>query len=255
MQRLSQVLINLIGNALKFTDKGGVFIQLELVSKEQDQLTIKFNVIDTGIGISDDSKNKLFKAFSQTHSAIQRKQLGSGLGLVICKNIVELMNGEIGVESSPGNGSNFWFTASFGIPQKPTDSKESENKGNMNNKILLVEDNLLNQHLTTTILGKHGYATDIADNGRIGVEMFRKKFYKIILMDIQMPEMDGIQATRLIREYESTNYSTQATIIAVTAHAKEGEKEKLFDVGMNHYISKPFKPDDLLSLLEYVKNA
>lgn len=254
MQRLSQVLINLTSNAIKFTDEGGIHIKIDLIEQHNGTIKLKFNVIDTGVGISPESQDKLFKAFSQTHAAVERKKKGTGLGLVICKNIVMLMNGEIGIDSSINKGSNFWFTANFQLPDKSLKSNTSEKNLQMDDKILLVEDNLLNQHLTTTILGKQGYKTDIADNGKIGVQMFQKKFYKIILMDIQMPEMDGIEATRLIREYEATNYSTKSTIIAVTAHAKEAEKELLFEAGMNHYLRKPFKPDELLALLEYVRN-
>ena len=119
-----------------------------------------------------------------------------------------------------------------------------------NKKILLVEDNVLNQQLTASILKREGYTADIAENGKVGVDLFKKNHYAVVLMDIQMPEMDGIQATRLIREYEKTNGGTKATIIAVTAHAQEEEKEILFGAGMDMYLSKPFQPNELISMIE-----
>jgi len=259
--RLSQVITNLVSNALKFTDKGGITIGVEVLNKTKENIQLKFNIIDSGIGISEESQDKLFKPFSQTHAAVQRKSGGTGLGLVICKKIVNLMNGEIGVDSKLDKGSNFWFIANFRIRKQKIQNKkpkqESDNLSTMqthNHKILLVEDNLLNQHLTATILGKEGYETDIAMNGQEGFDMFKKKFYNIILMDIQMPVMDGIEATKRIREFEATNYNSKSTIIAVTAHAKVTEKEKLFNAGMNNYLSKPFKAHDLLEMVKTVKN-
>ena len=258
--RLSQILINLISNALKFTDDGGVTVKVEICDKNNakenpGQYLLKFSVIDTGIGISKDSQNKLFKPFSQTHAAVQRKQGGTGLGLAICKQLVELMDGEIGIESDVGKGSAFWFNAKITDPDYVEEQiVESIDKIDVvkvkDIKVLLVEDNILNQQLTTNILVKEGYITDVAENGKIGLELFKKNKYDVVLMDIQMPVMDGIHATRLIREYEANNGSKRVKIIAVTAYSKEGEKQRLFDAGMDDYLSKPFTNKELINHVE-----
>ncbi len=182
---------------------------------------------------------------------------GTGLGLVICKNLAALMNGEVGIDSQEGEGSTFWFTASLIDPEiiaKPKeDNKKNDRKVFNGKRVLLVEDNLLNQHLTSKILIKEGYATDIAENGKIGLDMFMENPYDLILMDIQMPVMDGIQATRLIREYEKKNNIKKIKIIAVTAHTKDGERQKLFNAGLDLYLSKPFKSEELLGMIEDLK--
>ncbi|MCD4729969.1 MAG: tetratricopeptide repeat protein, partial [Bacteroidales bacterium] len=264
--RLSQVLVNLVNNALKFTDKGGITIKvshetLNHLNKKKNLTSciINFEVIDTGIGIAESSQNKLFKPFSQTHSAVQRKQGGTGLGLAICKQLVELMNGEIGISSEVNKGANFWFNVRMQIPssidqsEQTKKSKKTPNKKQL--KVLIVEDNILNQQLTTNILVKNGFIADVAENGKVGLDLFKNNNYDVVLMDIQMPVMDGIQATRLIREYEAYNDHTKSKIIAVTAHARDGEQQKLFDAGIDQYLSKPFKSADLISILENLNDA
>jgi len=259
--RLSQILVNLVSNALKFTDTGGITLYADILedkdisTQESNDVLIKFRVVDTGIGISKLSQAKLFKPFSQTHAAVQRKMGGTGLGLVICKNLAALMNGEVGIDSEVGEGSSFWFTVSLVNPEitvKKT-SKDDNNKPKMKDfngkKVLLVEDNLLNQHLTSKILIKEGYATDIAENGKVGLDLFMNNSYDLILMDIQMPVMDGIQATRLIRKYEKENNKKKIKIIAVTAHTKDGERQKLFNAGLDMYLSKPFKSEELIGMI------
>jgi len=250
--RLSQILINLVGNALKFTDEGSITISINLLKQTNSTCLLKFEVIDTGVGISEDSQQKLFRPFSQTHMALERKQKGTGLGLAISKQLVSLMSGDIGIVSDVGEGSNFWFTATFPIAENPAPEKSKGQTLTLSkkDKILLVEDNPLNVHLTQSILRKEGYITDVAENGKIGVDLFKTKNYQVILMDIQMPIMDGIEATRMIRQYETSKKRKRSTIIAITAHAKEGEKANLFEAGMDHYISKPFKPNQLLDLLK-----
>ncbi len=258
--RLSQILINLISNAIKFTDKGGITITVESEINNKaintdpnkpDLLT--FKVIDTGVGISEQSTNKLFKPFSQTHNAVERSSGGTGLGLAISKQLVQMMGGDIGVESQPNKGSTFWFTIRVGTrPGKSqgTGTLDEAYKKENDLKILLVEDNTLNQQLTTGILNNKGYVVDIADNGKQGLDLYKQNNYDIILMDVQMPVMDGIQATRLIREYESRNNFKKAKIIAVTAYSREGERQKLFEAGMDQYLSKPFKAIELIDIIE-----
>jgi len=249
--RLSQILINLVGNALKFTDKGSITIKVSALNQSKIKCALKFEIIDTGIGITKENQKKLFLPFSQTKDALVRKQDGTGLGLAISKQLVNLMDGDIGVISKLRKGSNFWFTANFEIDLTPkqenTDNPVESNKL-INPKILLVEDNPLNVHLTLNILKRDGLKADVAENGKTGVDLFKKNNYDVVLMDIQMPEMDGIEATRIIRKHEAQKKLKKSTIIAITAHAKEGEKSNLFSAGMNHYISKPFKPKQLLDI-------
>ena len=263
--RVSQVLINLVSNALKFTDKGGITIKItpNLKPKSKpakDEIAVRFMVIDTGIGISKDSQTKLFKPFSQTHAAVERKKGGTGLGLVISMHLVEMMQGEIGVISSVGKGSTFWFTAKFRISDEQILKDSSGKKATAarnKTKILLVEDNVLNQHLTMSILTKEGYITDVAENGKIGLDMYKKNRYSVVLMDIQMPVMDGIEATRMIRKFEKSfaGKGSAAKIVAVTAHTKDGEKQRLFKAGMDYYISKPFKASDLINLIKKIEES
>jgi len=259
--RLSQVMVNLANNALKFTDNGGITIKVShetlnhlSTKKNLTSCIINFEVIDTGVGIAESSQNKLFKPFSQTHSAVQRKQGGTGLGLAICKQLVELMNGEIGISSEVNKGSNFWFNVRMQIPSSIDQSEQTKKSKQVPNKkqlkILIVEDNILNQQLTTNILVKNGFITDVAENGKVGLDLFKNNNYDVVLMDIQMPVMDGIQATRLIREYESYNEHKKSKIIAVTAYTRDGEQQKLFDAGIDQYLSKPFKSAELISILD-----
>jgi len=260
--RLSQILINLVSNAIKFTDKGSITIEVGIndrafktIKSNGNQWELLFKVIDTGIGLSKDSQQKLFKPFSQTHAAVQRKNGGTGLGLAICKQLVELMEGEIGIESEVGKGSAFWFSAKFidpSVKPKQTDDPKSQNIDIPGNKlrVLIVEDNILNQQVTNSLLIKNGFVTDVAENGKIGLELFKRKKYDIVLMDIQMPVMDGIKATRLIRKYESSKRQKKAKIIAVTAHTKAGEQQELYNAGMDLYLSKPFKSADLFKMID-----
>jgi len=257
--RLSQVLINLVSNAIKFTPKGEIDVRVlhHSVNAGQNHKEIKFEVTDTGIGISKESQEKLFKAFSQTHSSVLMEKGGSGLGLAISKQLVELMGGEIGVESEPNKGSTFWFTiATSGMKENETVKTSiplAKNKVSNNNiHVLVVEDNLLNQRLTTNILLKEGFDVEVADNGEIGLEKYKSNNFDVVLMDIQMPVMDGIRATRLIRQFEAETAHKKAMIIAITAYAKEGEKQRLFDAGMDFYLNKPYKPAELLKIISTV---
>ncbi len=252
--RLSQILLNFVTNALKFTDKGGITIHLERIDPENDDddsYLLKFSVTDTGIGISPESQKKLFKPFSQTHAAVERKVGGSGLGLAISKILATLMGGEIGIDSTLGQGSTFWFTAELSkVGATPSEKKKTVNRKMTGKKILLVEDNLLNQQLTTSILRKEGYKMDIGENGQRGYELFRKNDYSLVLMDIQMPIMDGIEATRMIRDYEKKSKRPKTTIIAVTAHSKDLEEHKMHEAGIDAYLQKPFTPTELLNLVK-----
>ncbi len=251
--RLKQIIINLSNNAIKYTKEGSVTIQLDLISSKSNSCKIKFSIIDTGIGISEENKMKLFKAFSQIDSSTTRKYGGTGLGLAIAKNLCALMNGEIGVESEVGKGSIFWFTAEIdfsknlisNLKQKANVLTEKQRPLN----ILLVEDNLLNQKFAVATLKKEGHSIKIAENGKIAVDLFKQNNYDLILMDIQMPVMDGIDATISIREYEKKYNKKFVKIVAITAYVVENDRNLCIDSGMNEYIAKPYKPKELVSII------
>ncbi|OFY51611.1 MAG: hypothetical protein A2X22_14505 [Bacteroidetes bacterium GWF2_49_14] len=253
--RTKQVLINLVNNALKFTETGGVTCNVDIIEKTADSVKLLFKVIDTGHGISPEGMNKLFKAFSQTEASTARKFGGTGLGLTISKRLVELMNGEIGVSSEEGKGSTFWFTAIYGTS---TGEKAEETQGvavkdtpTRSLLVLLAEDNPINQRVAMYNLAKLGHVVEIAENGQVAYEMSLKKRYDIVLMDIQMPIKSGVEAMQDIRKYESENQEkSPIPIIAMTANAVKGDMENFISEGMNGYISKPFKLVDLETVLK-----
>lgn len=252
--RTKQVLINLINNAIKFTSSGGVNCEIDLFELSASKVKLLFRVADTGLGITQEGKAKLFKSFSQTDASVTRKFGGTGLGLTISKRLVELMNGEIGVDSEVGKGSTFWFTAEFGrseltlsIPElniiEPATSFRKL-------YILLAEDNPVNQRVAIYNLTKLGHKVDLAENGQEAIALGIANNYNILLMDIQMPVMDGIEATHAIRQWEKSNrQSRYLPIIALTADALKGNMENFLAEGMNGYLSKPFKMTDLESIL------
>ncbi|MDK2909211.1 MAG: two-component system, sensor histidine kinase [Bacteroidales bacterium] len=254
--RLKQIITNLVNNAIKFTYEGSVTVDVG-VEKDGDQsVKLLFKVIDTGIGISPEGKEKLFKAFSQADTSTTRKYGGTGLGLAISKSLCEMMDGEIGVESEVGKGSTFWFTAVFEkvppseIPEEKPEAEVVETQMKPLH-ILLAEDNLINQKVAVANLKKFGHMVDIAKNGLEAVEMARKNFYDLILMDIQMPEMDGYEATTIIRAEEAEK-GRHTPIIAMTANSFEADRERCFAIGMDDYISKPFRINDLVSILKKI---
>ena len=254
--RLKQIFINLVNNAIKFTEKGSVVLEVSTVSNDGNTVKLNFNVIDTGIGVSEQGKTKLFKEFSQTDASISRKHGGTGLGLSISKNLAKMMNGDIGVTSEEGKGSIFWFTAVFKIGEKSDEKDESKNiqdeglSTKRKLKILLAEDNKINQRVAIVNLKNLGHKVDLANNGKEAVELFKKNLYDIVLMDIMMPVMDGIESTRLIREIQDNQAIKKGIpIVAMTANALKGDREKLLAQGMNSYISKPFSRDQLKVVL------
>lgn len=255
--RLKQIIINLINNAIKFTETGWVKLQIEKIKEDEKTCKLLIQIIDSGVGISDEGKKRLFKAFSQSDATITRKYGGTGLGLVISKNLSKLMKGEIGVESEEGKGSKFWFTAEFekseGIKKEIEESirSEKENAGKL--KILLAEDNLINQKVAIFNVEKLGHEIDVAGNGKIALDKYMENTYDVILMDIQMPIMSGVEATRLIRESERDRPDQKPIkIIAMTANAINGDRDRYMAEGMDDYISKPFKAEDLERLLKEV---
>lgn len=251
--RIRQVVINLLNNALKFTDSGSISLSVSIFEHDDEIEYIKFSVKDTGIGIPKSKYKDLFQVFSQVDSSSIRKVGGTGLGLSICKAIVEMMSGFISVESSVGKGSEFWFSIPLVIPKKNqlTDylAKNLQNDvltehTNYNAKVLLVEDVAVNVFVVTDILESYGCVVDHAANGEIAVKMASKKSYDIIFMDCQMPVMDGFDATVEIRKSDK-----DTLIIALTANVLSEERDKCYISGMNGFISKPVVKEDFISIL------
>lgn len=257
--RLIQLLSRIIDNAFKFTKHGKISVEVLKKNDNKDYVFVNFAVKDTGIGIHNNVKSQLFDELKHGKFGLTKIHGGTGLGLLICKQLVKLLNGKIGVESEPGKGSNFWFTLRFkrGISPEPEPMKEPEDELTDNHtklKILVAEDNIINQKVAMVNLKQQGHDVEIAVNGKMAVEMFKKNKYDLILMDIQMPVLDGLSATREIRKIENQNNTEKPiTIVAITANASEEDRANCLKNGMDHYIIKPFKPEDIdtaISLLE-----
>lgn len=238
-KRLRQIVNNLIGNAIKFTQMGSVSLNITRLSNQADTTNLKFSVVDSGCGIPEEKKDNIWQHFSQIDTANNRKNGGIGLGLSISSKLVHTMNGSIGFESSQGQGSTFWFV----IPLKQGVEPDLLNHQNIQ-RILLVEDNLINQKVSMHALKNLGYEVEVAENGRIAVEKFKRNSYDLILMDIQMPEMDGIEATKIIRRIEQERGNEKPIkIIAITANAIKEDRDRCKEAGINRYLSKPFNLD------------
>ncbi len=259
--RLRQILINLANNAVKFTHKGKVAIRVVSEKEEDSRCTLRFSVSDTGIGISESHKALLFQPFSQADSSTTRKYGGTGLGLAISKALIEKMGGQITVESKEGKGTAFCFTVRVG---KAETGERAEVRGRRDLslpsdllpltpdllpefRILIAEDNEFNRKVALLTLKKLGFDADVAANGKEAVAAVEKIPYDLVLMDIQMPEMNGLEATERIRNSDSVNAGVP--IIAMTAHTGESDRERCFKAGMNGYVSKPLRPEELLSAI------
>jgi len=253
--RLEQILLNLVNNAIKFTQRGGVSIDIRREKASTGLVQLLFRVSDTGIGMTPKQVNSLFTPFSQADSSTTRKYGGTGLGLAICHSLVEFMGGNIWCESEEGKGTTFYFNAVFEQPKAELlgEHGQKENEHTSSNmdclkgmQVLLAEDNEINQAIATELLAMKGVRVDIASNGNEAIEAVENKDYDIVLMDIQMPEMDGISATRKLRE----NLRFKALpIIAMTAHAMAGDREDSLKNGLNDHITKPIDPERLYAVL------
>jgi len=263
--RLKQVLFNLVSNAIKFADSGEICVTIEEMYQENMQACYLFSVQDMGIGMTQDQLNSLFTAFTQADASVTRKYGGTGLGLAISQNLVKMMRGDIWVKSEPGAGTTFYFTAFFDLPATgggsgecfdisdnqacvfTNDTVEHHTNFKRGSRILLVEDNEINQIVAEELLKADGYLVDIASNGSEAVQKVELKQYDLVLMDIQMPIMDGLTATRIIRENKKLS---DLPIIAMSANAMEKDKEKSLSCGMDDHITKPILPRVLYSTIE-----
>jgi signal transduction histidine kinase len=248
--RLQQILMNLIGNAVKFTSSGFVACRVAIEEDSGDnaaddaRVTLRFSVTDTGVGIPADRQKEIFEAFTQADGSITRKYGGTGLGLAITASLVELFGGRVSVESGEGRGSSFHFAISFGIGQTPQDSPVSSSLVLPSLSILLAEDNLVNQRLMNTLLTRQNHSVTLANDGIEAVRLFAERAFDVVLMDMQMPNMDGLEATRQIRELERSR-EKRTPIIALTANALDSNREESFRAGVDGYATKPIRIVDL----------
>jgi signal transduction histidine kinase/CheY-like chemotaxis protein len=261
--RLRQILLNLAGNAVKFTAHGEVIVSCVSEHDDHGKAELHFTVRDTGIGIAPDKVRHIFEAFTQEDSSTTRRFGGTGLGLTITQRLVELMHGKIHVDSAPGSGSCFHVILPLELATRniATQSASAPDEASIPGialaqtsgvRILLAEDHPVNQKLALALLQRRGYQVTLARNGREACDLFASDHYAIVLMDMQMPEMDGYDATRVIRDFEVDSGRVRTPIIAMTANAMEGDRERCLEAGMDDYIAKPIKPDALFSLLERI---
>ncbi len=249
--RLRQIFFNLVGNAVKFTEKGSVTIGTKLRTREDGEVELYAEVVDTGIGIPEAAQATLFTRFTQADSSTSRKYGGTGLGLAICKQLVDLMGGEIALESDPNKGSRFWFTVRCQIaqPQRSADGLglSGVERPRRGLRILVAEDNQVNQLLVSALLRRLGCQVDLVSNGLEAISAVQRIPYDLILMDVQMPEMDGIAASQAIRRLPGD--VRRIPIIALTANAMAGQREEYIEAGMNEYVSKPIDMAQLMGAM------
>ena len=261
--RIRQVLVNLCSNALKFTESGSIVLKVSCSEPDHpDVELVHISVSDTGIGIPPEKLSNVFEKFIQADSSINRRYGGTGLGLAITKTLTELMGGTITVESMVGEGSTFTVSIPFktqALPQeKMSDSLETLNLSSerpLENRVLLAEDYPANVLVAKTFVEQFGYYCDVASNGSEAVSLFKTGHYQTILMDVQMPAMNGLDATREIRAYEKAHDLPRTKIIGMTAHALSGDEKICLEAGMDDYISKPFNPKELEKKLRIIEAA
>jgi CheY-like chemotaxis protein len=258
--RLRQVVLNLLNNAVKFTHAGSIETRVQLYERGEKTLTLHFSVADTGVGIPADKIEAIFEAFRQADGSITRNYGGTGLGLAICSRLVSLMGGRIWVESEPGSGSIFHFTAELGdatdSPPGPEPASLAANRSHelsarMEKKlnVLVAEDNAVNQTIIARMLGKQGHSVTVAGDGTEALAAWERSDFDLVLMDVQMPNMDGFECTSAIRSREQRR-GGHVPIIALTAHALKGDEERCLRAGMDGYLAKPVRSGDLYTTIE-----
>ncbi|MHC1728865.1 MAG: ATP-binding protein [Syntrophobacteraceae bacterium] len=260
--RLKQILSNLLGNAVKFTERGKISLHTAIAKEHERSILFAFDVRDTGIGIPYEAQEDIFESFSQADGTMTRRYGGTGLGLAICKQLCHLMSGEISVESSPGEGSTFKFTVllrkqrAVRSPAYTVNSEGHAGTGlteapsSFHGHVLLAEDNLVNQEVAKSMLELLGLRVDLAENGLEALEAIASNSYDLVLMDCQMPDMDGFKATSIIRHTEAARGGYHMPIIALTGLAMEGDREVCLSAGMDDYLCKPFNLDSLRTILQ-----
>ncbi|OMQ09942.1 ATP-binding protein [[Flexibacter] sp. ATCC 35103] len=246
--KISQIILNLINNALKFTQNGNVDVIAKLYTKQEENVTVYFEIVDTGIGIPEDKLQTVFESFSQGSIEVNRKYGGTGLGLTIVKKLIELLGGEIKLKSEVGKGSTFTFKLNFKINKEPLviveETKPYNDKQLKHKSILLIEDNKINQMITRKMLENKAITCEIIDNGEDAIDLLKIKRFDMILMDVHLPGINGTTATKLIREFDKTT-----PIIALTAISLDENRDMLLSFGMNDVITKPFVPDEFYSII------
>lgn len=253
--RLGQILLNFVGNAIKFTERGAITISAKVLERAGSRVTVHFEVRDSGIGISPENQARLFTAFEQADSSITRKYGGTGLGLAISRRLIHMMDGQVGVESAIGEGSSFWFAVHIGIASNSQELSTHDHGSNAEQKIkqlfsgtriLLAEDEPINQEVSCGLLEETGLIVDLASDGAIALDMAQKYQYPLILMDMQMPNLSGVDATRAIRALPGY---AETPILAMTANAFDEDRQTCLNAGMNDHIAKPIVPEHLFATL------
>jgi signal transduction histidine kinase/CheY-like chemotaxis protein len=255
--RLRQVILNLVGNAVKFTEAGSVTVRVQRIpDSEQAAIRLRFEVRDTGMGIPPELQARLFKPFSQLDMGNKRIHGGSGLGLSICKRLVEIMDGAIGLESQAGEGSNFWFTIKLRLAQShPPVHTTPRLENSRPLHILLAEDNPVNRTVICRLLEKMGHTVIATENGRLALQKLPGGTFDLLLTDLQMPEMDGIELTRAIRDGMAGETWQNLPILALTAAAMDGDREQCMSVGMDGYLAKPVRKSELEEALQNLSHS
>ncbi|HEU4602196.1 MAG TPA: ATP-binding protein, partial [Steroidobacteraceae bacterium] len=247
-QRFKQILNNLLGNALKFTERGHIQVSAQVSRRLRDECILEVAVTDTGIGIASDRQQEIFNPFVQADSSSTRQYGGTGLGLAICTRLVKMLGGNLWLESELGRGSTFHFTLQARVAQRvqaPASDSVSPNPAAAHIdplNVLIAEDNTVNQLVMSRLLQKRGHRVVVAENGRIAVERAHRESFDVIFMDIEMPEMDGFEATAMLRADPKLR---DAWIVALTAHGAAQDRQRCLDAGMNDYLAKPIDPKEL----------
>ncbi|MGC3946735.1 MAG: ATP-binding protein [Chryseolinea sp.] len=258
-QRISEVMLNFAGNAMKFTDRGFVRLGARPVGDAAGpRMALRFEVQDSGIGIAPEAQTRLFRDFEQADSSTTRRYGGTGLGLAICRRLAELMGGRVGVDSTPGQGSTFWFAIDLDVTAQPEAAptaaprshsareRLAELANSRPQRILLAEDNPVNQEVAVALIGSAGLTVDVAENGQQAIDKVQSGDYALVLMDVQMPVMDGLDATRAIRRLPQ---GATLPILAMTANAFDDERQRCLDAGMDDHVAKPVVAEQLFATL------